>query len=156
MPYLIDGHNLIGALPNISLAEPDDEASLIALLQSYCLRTRKQAVVYFDRRAPAAENPPRGSQLTVIFVQRPRTADQAILSHLKRLGKEARNWTVISSDREVQQAAKHFRADVITSQEFSRLLGESGNSEGEAEKPTPNLSADELNDWLRLFQTQKD
>ncbi len=35
MPILIDGHNLIGRMPALSLADPDDERQLLALLLSY-------------------------------------------------------------------------------------------------------------------------
>jgi hypothetical protein len=33
MPFLIDGHNLIGALPDLDLDDPDDEARLVERLQ---------------------------------------------------------------------------------------------------------------------------
>jgi S-adenosylhomocysteine hydrolase len=32
MPYMIDGHNLIGKLPDISLDDPNDEALLVQKL----------------------------------------------------------------------------------------------------------------------------
>ena len=48
MAYIIDGHNLIGVLPNISLAQPDDEDRLIDQLLSYHARGRGEMVVFFD------------------------------------------------------------------------------------------------------------
>ncbi len=48
MAYIIDGHNLIGILPNISLAQPDDEARLIDLLLSYRARGAREMIVFFD------------------------------------------------------------------------------------------------------------
>jgi predicted RNA-binding protein with PIN domain len=105
VPYLIDGHNLIAQMPGITLGAVDDEAQLIGLLRIYCERTRSRATVYFDRGHPQAESPPAGGRVTARFVPSPRSADQAIIRHLERLGGDARNWTVVSSDREIQQAA---------------------------------------------------
>ena len=48
MPILIDGHNLIGRLPAISLQDPDDEDKLVRLLKSYQARTGKSLTVVFD------------------------------------------------------------------------------------------------------------
>ena len=33
MPLLIDGHNLIGQIPELSLADEDDEGKLVMLLR---------------------------------------------------------------------------------------------------------------------------
>ena len=35
MPILIDGHNLIGRMSTLTLADPDDEWQLVALLLAY-------------------------------------------------------------------------------------------------------------------------
>ena len=48
MPILIDGHNLIGRLPAISLQDPDDEEKLARMLSSYRARTGKSITVVFD------------------------------------------------------------------------------------------------------------
>ncbi|MGD9375749.1 MAG: NYN domain-containing protein, partial [Anaerolineae bacterium] len=48
MPILIDGHNLVGKLPVLSLQDPDDEQKLIELLRSYQARTGKEVIVVFD------------------------------------------------------------------------------------------------------------
>ncbi|MCG8348305.1 MAG: hypothetical protein MI924_11065, partial [Chloroflexales bacterium] len=49
MPVLVDGHNLIGQLPNLNLADHDDEAQLVMLLRHYTTRKRgRRVVVVFD------------------------------------------------------------------------------------------------------------
>jgi predicted RNA-binding protein with PIN domain len=156
MPYMIDGHNLIGALPDISLNDPDDETILISLLSRYFYRVQKQAVIYFDQRSPVSDQPRPRPKLSVVFIAKPRTADQAIQAHLKRLGKEAANWTVVSSDREVQEAAKLARANILSSQEFSRSLIQLDETLDVEEKPSKTLSEDELSAWLDLFNSRKD
>lgn len=47
MPYLIDGHNLIGKVPNLRQDDPEDEKQLIEMLQEFCQRTGKYKEVYF-------------------------------------------------------------------------------------------------------------
>jgi predicted RNA-binding protein with PIN domain len=153
MPLLIDGHNLIGALPNISLTDLDDEAKLVSLLSRYLVQARKRAFVYFDRGSFISDQTDRGPYLSVIFIAQPRTADQAIRAHLERLGKEAANWTVISSDREIQHAAKQAGARVLSSQEFSRFLLSIDVASNGDEKPTSPLSEEELGAWMDLFDS---
>ena len=41
MNYLIDGHNLIGQLPDISLDDPNDEALLVQKLSGFCAANTK-------------------------------------------------------------------------------------------------------------------
>ena len=123
MPYLIDGHNLIGKIPSLNLDDLDDEKELIQLLQRYCQETGKDAEVYFDHSAMAR--------------------------HLKRLGNAAANWTVVSSDREVLASAKRSRARILSSEDFSQELIAESTSAGSADSPT--ISEDEIDDWLKLF-----
>lgn len=47
MPYLIDGHNLIGKVPNLRQDDPEDEKQLVELLQEFCQRTGKYKEVDF-------------------------------------------------------------------------------------------------------------
>ena len=48
MAIMIDGHNLIGKIPGLSLDDPDDEEKLLVRLRAYRARTGKRLVVYFD------------------------------------------------------------------------------------------------------------
>ena len=50
MPFLIDGHNLIGRMPGISLDDPDDEARLVAQLRAFCAREFDQRHGLLRRR----------------------------------------------------------------------------------------------------------
>ena len=46
MPYLIDGHNLIAKLPDIDIADPNDEAKLVTRLRGFAAKTSKQVHSY--------------------------------------------------------------------------------------------------------------
>ena len=47
MIVLIDGHNLIGKMSNIKLADVDDEERLILTLGQYRARTGRKVIVIF-------------------------------------------------------------------------------------------------------------
>ena len=119
MTLLIDGHNLIPHISGIDLSALDDEKALIRVLQEYCRLRRKQVEVYFDRAVVGQAGPRRFGQVMAVFVHEGRTADEAIMDRLNKLGKRARNATVVSSDRQVQQAARAAHASVVSSQAFA-------------------------------------
>ncbi len=153
MPYMIDGHNLIGAHPGISLDDPEDELQLVQALQAFAGRKGRSIWVYFDGADPASPKSLRAGRVQARFVTPPRTADDAICAHLRRLKGEASNWTVVSSDREVSQIARQVGARVLSSQEFIQRLAEAYDEQPE-EKPAANLTAEELETWQRIFRTR--
>src|SRR3972149_3450140 len=153
MPYLIDGHNLIGRMSGISLQDPDDEAKLLALLRTFCARRATKATCSFDRGQPGHRDPPPASGVTAHFITPPATADAAIGRHLNRLGRDARNWTVVSSDAAVAEAARRRGARVISSEGFAQELAAALTSTPPPEKPEGPPGADELEEWERLFKS---
>ncbi len=147
---LIDGHNLIPKLPGLSLRDADDEMRLVEWLQRYCARHNTRAEVYFDRAAAGNAGRRRFGAVTAVFVRTGRTADEAIAARLQTLGRSAANWTVVSSDRAVQRAARNARARVMASETFARALQALSAASPAAEKPeTP--PPDEIDEFLKLF-----
>jgi len=157
MPYLIDGHNLIPKIPNLSLESMDDEMELVNLLQEFCHRRQKQVEVFFDNAPPGQPRARNFGNVIARFIPPPQTADQAIHNKLVRLGATARNWIVVSSDRAVQSYARQARAQVIPSEGFARQIRESVKDDPvEIKKRTdPSMSETEIDEWLDLF-THKD
>jgi uncharacterized protein len=152
MPYLIDGHNLIPKIPGLSLRAIDDETQLISLLQEYCRRQRKEADVFFDNAPPGNARSHSYGAVTARFVRQGTTADSAIHDRLNRLGREARNWSVVSSDHAVQAAARASRAQVISSETFAAQLRASLESvKNSGAGGEVKLSQDEIDEWLSLF-----
>jgi len=150
MPYLVDGHNLIPKV-GLRLDSLDDEMQLVAVLKEFSRLHRKQVEVYFDG-APADQAGTRGlGTVKAHFIRAGTTADAAITRRLKKLGRAAKNWTVVSSDRQVQAEARAARAEVLSSDEFARLLQQIPR--GEASKPAADrkVSPAEVDEWLKLF-----
>ena len=150
MPYIIDGHNLIPKL-GLRLNAVDDEMELVAILQEYSRLERKQVEVYFDG-APAHHAGTRKlGTVTAHFVPLGTTADEAIRKRLKKMGKSAKNWTVVSSDRQVQTETRAVQAGIISSDIFARQLKQARTT---APKPTDNrkLSNQEVDDWMKVFE----
>jgi len=151
MPYLIDGHNLIPKL-GLRLDSPDDEMELITILQEFARLDRCAVEVYFDG-APAGHAGTRSmGTVKAHFVRLGYSADSAIRSRLQKMGRAAKNWIVVSSDREIHSAARTALANFITSDEFVKLIKLARES---APKPGEDkvLSKNELDEWMRLFSS---
>src|SRR4051794_36337286 len=102
MPYLIDGHNLIGQMPGLSLADPDDEQKLVGLLRTFLMRTRKKGTVIFDNGQPGGASHWSNSVLTVVFSRPSGSADDLIRRRLSS-AKNPSELIVVSSDQAVTQ-----------------------------------------------------
>lgn len=154
MPYLIDGHNLIPKL-GLHLDSPDDEMELVVFLQEFARLKRQQVEVYFDG-APIGHAGTRSlGTVRAHFVRLGQTADNAIRARLGSMGKSAKNWTVVSSDREVQSAARVNQAQYISCEEFVKALREARNSTPQGNTVDKKISAQEVEDWLKLFNDKK-
>ena len=154
MPYLVDGHNLIPKV-GLRLDSFDDEMELVSILQEFSRLHRRQVEVYFDG-APADQAGTRSlGTVKVHFVCAGTTADAAIARRLKKMGRSAKNWTVVSSDRQVQTNARFVHAEVLSSEEFARLLQQTPR--GETGKPAADrkVSSTEVEEWLKIFGSKR-
>ena len=155
MPYLIDGHNLIPKIPGLNLRHLDDEIALIQLLQGFSQRTGKKFEIYFDNAPPGYSGTRKYGNVTAVFVRAGGTADDAIRRRLSRLGQGAKNWTVVSSDRQVQGEARGAGAQVISSENFANDMTENHSVSTEKKDVAPPLSAEEVEAWLEIFSKKK-
>ena len=148
MPFLIDGHNLIGQMPGLRLDDPDDEPKLIELLRAYLARVRKTGTVVFDQGLPGGAGKWSNNLLEVKFVPRPKTADEAIADRLRK-AHNPRGLIVVTSDAEVARVAQHVGAQVRDSAAFAREV--LAAPAAPAKKET-GLSAGEVEEWEKLFK----
>lgn len=154
MPYLVDGHNLIPKV-GLHLNSPDDEMELVAILKEFARLKRQQVEVYFDGAPIGQAGTRKLGTVRAHFVPLGQTADSAIRSRLKKMEKDAKNWIIVSSDHEVQNAARMVRAQVVTSEEFVKMLRAATNSAPKANTENKKLSAKEVDEWLKLFREKE-
>lgn len=152
MPYLIDGHNLIPKL-GLRLDSFDDEVDLVNKLNEFCRVMRKtQVEVYFDNGQPGQPEARRMGLVLAHFVRKPQIADEAIRSRLAKLGRAAKNWTVVSSDHHVQVNARAVGAKAITSDAFAESIIEALRQAPPSATPKDGMSQLELDEWMKLFR----
>ena len=151
MPILIDGHNLIGKLPDIHLDDPDDETKLVVRLRTYCARANKRVTVVFDHGLPGGRSwELSGGGVEVVFAPSSRTADGILCERVRR-ARDPRGLTVITSDRQVIAAVQAQGARVMRSEKFAVQLNTPRMVETIETERDVNLSADEVDEWLKLF-----
>lgn len=119
--YLIDGHNLIGKLPDISLSDPHDEAKLVQKLIGFSARTRKKIVVVFDCGIPAGRSQLSTATVDVVFARPQSSADDVMIGRIQR-AQNPQQWTVVSGDQRVRSAADARRMKTLTSAQFKDQL----------------------------------
>jgi uncharacterized protein len=154
MPYLIDGHNLIGQLPDISLDEPNDEAKLVQKLSAFAARTGKRCVVVFDAGLPGGKSRMSTQSVEVVFASQASSADRVIQERIRKT-RDPRFWIVVSSDQVVLDAARQKGMNTVSSTEFAaQLRGTSRTSKPPPEKPDRS-PPEEVEEWLKVFSKKK-
>jgi hypothetical protein len=150
VPYLIDGHNLIGQIADLRLDDPHDEAKLVERLKSFMARKRKRCVVVFDGGLPGGLSRDLSTaSVQAVFAHGGTTADAIIMERLRRLP-DPGNWIVVSADREITDAAARRRVRILSPADFAAGMSSPALPD-DGEDPDPHLSPDEVDDWLRLF-----
>jgi predicted RNA-binding protein with PIN domain len=134
----------------------DDEHELIQKLQQFCRLNRDKVIVFFDNAAIGQSGTRSYGMVKATYVKSGFTADDAIISYLSRLGRKAKNLTVVSSDRRVIIAAKSMQANVIKSQEFANKVENPVHKHQETNFEDLKLSDEEIKEWQDIFKNGKD
>ena len=156
MPLLIDGHNLIAQMPGLRLSDIDDEAQLVMLLRRYAAARRgRRITVVFDHGVYGHPQRLDGYGVTCSFARSPHDADTQLIRRITTIA-HPHEWTVVTSDRQVAQAAVARGIRVIDSRTFAHTLLQLTNPaprqpSANADKPERPLERTEVDEWLRLF-----
>jgi len=162
VPLLIDGHNLIGsgAIADISLADEDDEANLVARLRVWRSKAKDRMTVVFDHGITGGRSIGlSGAGVNVIFARNPQDADELIRRRLRGAGK---GLILVSNDAELRRAAAAAEVEVWRSDEFVQRMQTTPRKKGPT-SPTPEAGAEshvhlsdrEVDAWMRLFDKGK-
>jgi uncharacterized protein len=135
MAYIIDGHNLIGVLPDIRLADPDDETRLLHRLRAFRARAGPgRLIVFFDAGPGSREMslpvPGGGHHLEatkaspgveVRFSEPGQTADDAIVAFL-RGETQPGQYAVVTDDQGLTWRIRALGASAIRASDFAGRL----------------------------------
>lgn len=156
MPYLIDGHNLIGQLPDLSLDDPHDEAKLVERLRSFMAHRRKRCTVVFDGGLPGGPSRDLSTgSVRVVFAHGGTTADRIILERLRNT-RDAQRWIVVTADHEIVAFARRCHARVLSPADFAREMQAAHTITPSEDDPNPRITPQDVQEWLRLFGAQDD
>jgi len=155
MQWLIDGHNLIGQMPNLRLDDPNDEEKLLGYLRRFRARTGHRLTVIFDA-GHLYQYGFKQSQggISIQFVPSGQIADQALVRRIRRV-RNPQEMIVVTSDQAVAQVAQQVGVRVASAREFARQLLQASPT-GEDDRIDVNLSADEVDEWLDIFSQDKE
>jgi predicted RNA-binding protein with PIN domain len=149
MPVLIDCYNLLHTTMPPTLAGLD-ERGLCRVLARSRFAGERITIVCDGKPKPHA---PAGSTdgISLIYSGPTRTADDVIVAKI-RSDTAPRRLIVVSSDRQIQAAARRRRANVFSSQQFIHLLAPgAANDQPAAGRPTGSLTDDQVERWLAEF-----
>ncbi len=158
MPYLIDGSNLIGHIPYLTLDDPRSKYRLVAQLLAFQRIKKIKIILVFD-------GPPdlhligkefRRKKFAIIYPSHDENADSIIKTWIEKQT-DLRRFYVISSDREIKLFARMNGAKVKGCDEFHKELKAflKGYQDAKAMKKSDKpLSPLEVNHWLEVFESK--
>ena len=159
MTLLIDGHNLIGALPDLHLSDPDDEWQLVQRLRTYAAAKRLRLTVVFDSgQAAAAPAPGTGWDLSservaVRFAPAGVEAD-ALIVNMVRGSAHPGQVTVVTGDQGLAARVRSSGGQVRSAAQFAAALGRQPAAAAaalSADKPAPSPHDPGFADLYRGF-----
>jgi predicted RNA-binding protein with PIN domain len=149
MSLIIDGHNLIGILPDIQLDQPDDEQRLLERLRAYRARSGgRSLIVFFDSNPMRFQGSVVQAQFSdlsspgiqVRFAASGQTADDAIVAYLRERAQPGQ-YAVVTNDQGLSWRVRDAGASVLSGSEFAARL-----TPARRQSPTPLESGHDPHD----------
>ena len=142
MPILLDGNNLLHRLPKTNRSR----AEIRRLVLEATRHEQSKLIVVFDGPPPAGGRSEESLGRVTVLYSAPKSADDVIIARLPRAA-AARNWVVVTDDRELARRVRERGAEVRRLREW-----QSKRSRPPRRQPAePKLSSHEVEDWERYF-----
>jgi predicted RNA-binding protein with PIN domain len=156
MPYIIDGNNVIGSSPDISLEDSDSRGKLLGLVRKFQRRKKSKVIVVFDGEPEDFSHEKNPTEkISIKYPGFGNSADDVIKQILNGYN-YFRDVTVVTSDRELKDVARKKGAKIVNSIEFYYELKRSYRASGEIEQKQKRidtkLSEGEIDHWLKIFE----
>jgi predicted RNA-binding protein with PIN domain len=157
MPTIIDGNNLIGSSPDISLDDPNARKKILHLVRKYQETTNSNLIIVFDGGPePTLQTENSRVKVSVVFPGLGSSADDEIKKILDGYS-DFKSVILVSSDRDLKSFAKNRGAKAINSIEFyfelKRVYRLNGAKEEKLKRIHSKLSEQEVDQWLKIFNT---
>lgn len=175
--YLVDGHNLIGQLQDLSLDDPHDEAKLTMAVKRYCMRHRVKVTIIFDNgRVGGVSRELSSSDVTVIFASPGQQADSLLMKRARDKGTikgQYGDMILVTSDNRILDLCWAYGIETLSSEEFALQLGfrpverevETPGEPGQPPQkrvyitfekdPDPHVTTEEIAYWLTMFKRRR-
>jgi len=158
MHYVIDGNNLIGHSPDLSLKDDHCRGEAMTRVAAFCRETGTRATIFFDGGPDAhvGENGVSLGAVRAMLAGKGVEADERILAMID--GAAGRRFTVVSSDRRIYGRARSAGIEALRIHEFNVLIGASNrrrraadDRHAELEQKSRRLEEGEVQEWLEIF-----
>ena len=156
MPVVIDGYNLLHAARGMEGGSQLGRRQLCEMVAAWSRNTGEPVVLVFDGAAPsdALASQLHAEGVDVVYSGVGRSADEVINEQV-RASSAPRRLMVVSTDRDIRQAARRRRCRYATSSEFLelmvRVLSRPPRVPSEPPEKRKGTPPDEVDDWLRRF-----
>ncbi len=156
MPYIIDGNNLIGSSPDISLDDAESRKKIVGLVKKFQLKKKNKIFIVFDGEPDEfiVENSSL-DKLIVVFPKFGASADDEIKKILDSYD-YFRDVVLVTSDRELKDIGRKKGARIVNSIEFyfelKRVYHASGKIEMKQKRIDTKLSEGEVDQWMKIFE----
>lgn len=157
--YIFDGWNVIWKIDDISALIPNDlelaRKKFQLFIEDYFHNQKVKYKIVYDGQPGIPNNLPKSSRKKIIFSKKPDSADSLILRFLKKQ-KSPKIWTLVSSDRQLTFLAKDYGVKILSSEQFVKSVKtRRAKSERALQNQEPNLSQNEIDYWLNIFNSEK-
>lgn len=158
MHYIIDGNNLIGHTPDLSLGDEDCRGDALTRVAAFCRGSRSRATIFFDGGPDAhvGENGVSLGRVRALLAGKGVEADERILRMIDEAA--GRRFTVVSSDRRIYGRARSAGVEALRVHEFNALVGSvdrrrrgAEDRRSELELKSRRLKDGEVKEWLEIF-----